>query len=453
MLRIPEDVEANLNAKAKELLGWVRPPYEWDGGSLAPYKLPKPSVSATVESKEIEDPQFGQADDHGQFITRFFLDDNKLAGLERDAYEELVIVAETMQALPELRNVSSIATLESLIFSWIEESFLDLTQQDMVAKVLELLEPLIKENEIWIPVPILIISENINIGNIELRTIDERLLVEWQEFENSRFPDSEERLESIYKDYRKKYQGRAAAFIKIIAEPNYAEEVAFRETDRAISVLRYYDPALQDPNLISYCGLEGRFLTPTSFTIHTENDANPVFHKGYHGTLPLPWILDPPYLSIIRSNGLDIMGTMLTDDAITPFEQAIMDSILIYTRSAFESEPVDKIIYILAALETILLRGKKERISSNVRERMAEFIGDGTEDKKMLISDFKRVYKLRSDFLHHGQKRNDVIILERFMVNTWLLFNNLLLEKDKYKTKAEFLKSLDDNLRTTKSGP
>lgn len=444
MLRIPEDIEAILNAKAKEILGWVRPPYDWDGGSLAPYKLPKPYVSATVDSKDIEELQFGQADDHGRFIARFFLDDNKLVGLERDAYEELVLVAETMGAMPELRNVSSILTLESLIFKWVEESFLDLTEQDMVARVLELLEPRIKENEIWIPVPILVISENITLGNIELRTIDERLLDEWQEVENSRFPDSKEHFESIYKDYRKEFQGRAAAFIKITAEPEYAKELAFYHADRAVSLLRYFDPALQDPHNISYCGLEGRFLKPTSFSINTENDTNPAFHKRYHGTIPLPWVLAPQYLDVIRSNGLDTLSAMLAAEALTSFEQAILDSILIYTRSAFESEPVDKIIFILAALETILLRGKKERISSNVRERMAEFIGDGTADKKMLISDFKRVYKLRSDFLHHGQKRNDVDILERFMVNTWLLFNNLLLVKDEFKTKAQFLKSLDD---------
>ncbi|MCH7576169.1 MAG: hypothetical protein IIA59_13745 [Candidatus Marinimicrobia bacterium] len=310
--------------------------------------------------------------------------------------------------------------------------------------IVEQLEKRITENEIWIPVPHLIISQSVEIGKIKLRTIDESLFDQWQGDWISRNPEHEGSTEQLFVKYRKRFQGRAAAYIKILAEPNRAEELAFMEAERSISILRYFDPAMQDPPKMSYCGLEGRYFTPRSFSIRTISDREPEFNEGYHGTLPVPWVLSPSYLGVIRSSGLDALGAILADENRTPFQKDILDSMFIYTKCALESDPINKLIFILAALESMLLRDTNEPLTQNVGERMAMYIGDSLADNKSLVADVKKVYRLRSSFLHHGKKREDITTLNRFMVNVWLLFNNLILDINHYQSRDEFIQALDD---------
>lgn len=438
------------NSWSKRVMKYVAPASHSDDRGKKVFRLPEPHVAATIDFQDVDKPAFGQVDTYGNRVSRYFVEDKKLIGLEEIGYQELVKLAESMQRIPVLSRYVSVGSMEEYVFEWLETSYLGRTKKDMVETVLKKLEESVRENEIWIPVPNVIISKSIRIGRIELRTVTKTLMDQWEADWNRHNIEDSKEIEQLFRKYRKRYQGRAAAFVKIVAEENRAEELAFSEAQRSISVLRYFDPALQDPNTTSYCGLDGRYLVPKTFSISTENVRRPKFHGGFHGTPPIPWILTPPYIATIRSNGLDILSRVLSSDDRTSFQEGVLNAILIYTRSALESEPVDKLIYILAALESILLRKRDRSISQNVRERMAMYIGDSLKDSKMLVSDFKKVYSLRSDFLHYGLKREEEEILRRFMGNTWLLFNNVLLDIDKYETKIKFIQELDDRRLTPK---
>ena len=59
-------------------------------------------------------------------------------------------------------------------------------------------------------------------------------------------------------------------------------------------------------------------------------------------------------------------------------------------------------LQIIGALEMILLRNDTEPIQQNIGERMAFVVGRNVNERKAIINNFRRIYSVRSKFLHHG---------------------------------------------------
>lgn len=449
-LEIKDPHRVQFNAWAKRIVKYIGPAGELNNRVKRDFPLPDPHISATIDFEDVKDLTLGHVDTYGNRVSRYFEMDQRLVGLEGHGYQGLLKLVKSMHSIPLLNRYLSLDLIEGSVFEWLENYYLGRTRKDMMDSVLPDFQKSIRLNEIWIPVPHVITTNTILIGKIALRTITKTLIDQWETDWKRHNSEDSEGIQHLFTKYRKRYQGRAAAFLLIEAEENRAKQIAFTEAKRSISVLRYFDPALQDPHIASHCELDGRYLIPKSFSISTKNERRPTFHEGVHGRPPIPWKLTPPYLSVIKSNGLDILSRILASDDRISFQEDVLNAILIYSRSALESETVDKLIYIFAALESILLRKGERNISQNVRERMAVHIGDSLKDSKMLVSDFKKAYSVRSDFLHHGLKREEERIVRRFMANTWLLFYKVLLDIDKYQNKNEFIQVLDERKLTPK---
>lgn len=451
MLKIDERAAKNLNARAMRLLEELDPleeeiPIRSEGhfeANLEP--------SGTIDIKQSKILEISLAGRDGIKDSIFFVDDSgsQLIGFEGQAYQDFLYLAESMHRGPSLYLSTSERTVRELIFNWIGDSYCGKTNEEMVSVVLEGLRDAVSVNKIWIPVPHLILSEPLDIGKISLQTLDAELFDSWLYEWNAEGAEYQAANEKMFSNYRKRFQGRSAAFIEIIAEPERALEIAFQDAEQSISILRYFDPAMQDPMMLSYLGLDGKYLIPNTFAIVRTGHRIPAFGGQFIETPPIPWKLTSSWLAIIRSNGLDTLSEMLTDDKRSAFEKNILDSMLIYTRSALETDLVDKIIYIFAALESILLRKSDRSNAKPLGERMAQFIGDGSDDIKQIKADVEKVYEDRSKFLHHGEKSEDSKALRRFMKYTWLFFNNLLIVKDEFQNKRDFIQHLEDKKRTS----
>jgi hypothetical protein len=59
------------------------------------------------------------------------------------------------------------------------------------------------------------------------------------------------------------------------------------------------------------------------------------------------------------------------------------------------------------------------------------------------VDDF---YRVRSQFVHHGQqvRTDDIQVVDTFFFNVWFIFSRLLAEADAYETKEQLLRALED---------
>ncbi len=76
---------------------------------------------------------------------------------------------------------------------------------------------------------------------------------------------------------------------------------------------------------------------------------------------------------------------------------------------------------------------------------MAILSGPGKDDRLRKRDMIPKIYQLRSDFVHHGVGLNDISLLEDFSFEALATIQFLFHNYKKWRTKADFLRSLDDH--------
>jgi hypothetical protein len=105
-----------------------------------------------------------------------------------------------------------------------------------------------------------------------------------------------------------------------------------------------------------------------------------------------------------------------------------------------------KIVFVMAAIESLLLKDSNKPIQKSLGERMAFVIGNSLEQRKQIVANVEDFYRIRSRLIHHGREAGprDMEVIDRFFFNVWWTLRNLVASVDKYKTKEQLLSVLKD---------
>jgi len=63
--------------------------------------------------------------------------------------------------------------------------------------------------------------------------------------------------------------------------------------------------------------------------------------------------------------------------------------------------------------------------------------------RQNIAKNFKGVYKIRSDYVHHRTSRNDEFELEIFAQNVWRVIKILILNLGHFETKDDFINEIE----------
>ena len=143
-----------------------------------------------------------------------------------------------------------------------------------------------------------------------------------------------------------------------------------------------------------------------------------------------------------RAMGLDEFGEISAGDQRTPFQDAALKALLLYTRGALKSDLSDRLVYQFAGLESLLVVGKQEQLIQNTRERIAFTIAREPEKRAEIIEAVNDAYDLRSDFVHHGNPVRDTLVFNRFAQYGHQFFV-WLSQQLHIATTADFIKAID----------
>ena len=158
----------------------------------------------------------------------------------------------------------------------------------------------------------------------------------------------------------------------------------------------------------------------------------------------IPWVLENEFIDKIKSSGLEALSNVLLQEEKKDFQNQVLDSLFIYSKSALARDIEDKLIYILVAIESILLRDESEPIQQNIGERMAFLLESTAEKRKAVIKNVKDVYSARSKFIHHGQTIDEIETLSTFMFNSYKFFQILISNINKFKDRFELIKRIEE---------
>ncbi len=441
----------NFDEKAEGLLPLLAPePHE--GPSEPPTDMFRPGghISATFTEKDYGEFKItGKSDRLGRTTARYFETGGGRVGLEDERYEPLARLSESIQKTKEYRELVSTRWVEDKIVDWMQAKHGGGAPPLLADYLAERCEEDVREHEIWFPVSHLSVESDLTFGNVVFKTITEEIMDRMEEdmqgFKEGRDAAYAAQLDMYLARQRADLQGLAAATSKVNAEPRRAYEVALQESEWALAALRVYQvAATTTPEVTSYCALLGR--ENVEGIKHLEMEGGRVRRTSDQtiGKPVLHWHLsDDDVRKYAGTLGFDKVNRLLALKKRTKFQEALLNALLLYSRSTREKDLEGKLVYTLVAMESVLLRNDAEPIQQNVGERMAFINASTVERKREIIRNLKAAYALRSRFVHHGHTIGERDTVWRFMIDAWALFTNLAKMSDRFDTKEELIDQLE----------
>lgn len=449
-LQLNQDAAKNFDGKADELLKELTPHPNPPLRRASPLVEPEIHVSSTFTEENIIgniQENWFVTDRNGNEVGKFFEYKGGFVGLFNENYKNLVRLSERMQRAKELRDVVSGNLITDLIFTWVQGRHMNQISSPMTEYVLGECEKQVREIELWLPVAWLQIQSNFSVGKITFKTITKQMLDTWQaRVPPARSPQEEAAIRHHFEQERHELQGYAAATIKLFAEPQKASEVAFEEAENAISILRFFSPANLSPRKVSYCTLSGKEHLESETYLTVNDGVIQTISSGATERSEPSWQLSRRMIASIREEGLDLLGELLTNEKRTDFQNDVLNSILLYSKSSLAKNYADKLVYILVALESLLLRDSNEPIGTSLRERMAVLISQTLDGRLSVIKNVKDTYGLRSSFIHHGKNIgiDELETLQTFMCNAWACLHVILTKNaNHFSTKMDFIEAVE----------
>jgi hypothetical protein len=209
------------------------------------------------------------------------------------------------------------------------------------------------------------------------------------------------------KKIREDYQGIVFAHVTVLAEREHAKDIAIFRTEQAISILRLFSPTALFPQAKSYFGRKGHTIIPVDHFFLFHSDL-PTILTNVTELGTFNFTVDNQLLSLMHQGGLDIINNLLTKDHLSEYEKYLMSAIALFSRSVISSDLNEKIVFILASLETILLKDSTEPIQWSLGQRLAFIVEKTPERRKHVVTLIKEAYQIRSSYLHHGNANNDL---------------------------------------------
>ena len=442
MLSIHPEAARNIEEKASKLLKKVRrgtlTQKEQDGFAADRF------VSAHLTSEHIVGELVPSlSDQYGRTVAKFFKSGNQTWGLVNDDYEDLKSIVALLSKNAQVRKLLSEKFVEEEIFLWCRGRIRDGEQRTLTEYMEARARESVEQRSAWVPVALLDVEREFQVGNAVVRPVTSQMFDQMyaETVAQNRITEADARL--LFDKLRKPMQGGAAVVIDVAAESRRAFELAVEAAETVIALLRAFSPAAFDPELTCACSPLGTEYQPIAKVLFIKGGEFAGYTNAPPGRSLGRWRLDNEWITEIKSNGLDDVARLVQLEKPSQFEQAVIDSHLLYSRSTMKSDLSDRLVYVLTSLESLFLKDGSEPIQQNLGERLAIGTAQSADDRLEVIRNTKAVYRLRSNYLHHGATHSDSQELKPFLLTACTGLELARKNAGRFKTVSEFCQALD----------
>jgi hypothetical protein len=442
-MKLNEHAIKAYNAKATDLLQQltVRPARQ--RGKKSSFVIDA-HVSATIPFTELGNLKMSRSDREGNEASKSFYHEGKTFEIGGDNYQILKRIAEGMHKAPDLRNTVSVKVLTSSVFDWIEQSYKKATTLSMTEYVLAEIEPKIQDLEVWIPIAATRIQSEFEFGNMRIRIITRAMLDEWEADARRARPDASQGHDVFFERWRKALLGFAAATIELHAEPKRAYEVASAEAERTVALLRCISPHNCFPFTVNKSVPLGKETGRGFKYFVTQKGRITSGSSGIEATPYDEWRISREDLELMRSfGGMEKFSALLKVKKTTGFQRDLLHALQLYGKSSTLRDPADKLTYILAPLEALLIADRNQSVE-DLADRLVMFVDKASAGRKEALLIIRSIYDRRLSFVHSEHTKQDLQLLEKFMVIAWTFFINVMGNANIYESRLDFINGIDN---------
>ncbi len=445
-LNIHPNAATNFNDKASGLIKLIEEfPIEKQKNSSFHSDL---HVAASITEKDIiGDIEVAISDYRGNTIQQFFHFNNKRFGFSKSNYSDFREIAERIQTLAAVRSVLSLSFVEKKLFSWISKKYNGLNVPDLFIEYLNSeTNAVIKTITSWIPIANLEVEVAFAVSGSEIRPFSKVMIDKWAPKIDALDGENKENALKLFKKIRKDYQGLAAVVTTTTSEPEYANDYALEEAQKVTAILGIFSGATLVPDIKCVSNIKGsEHIAQSTTFLEGDKDSFQMISGIIDKSSAKYWRLGQRDIIEIQKTGLGTISSLLTSDSPTDFEKSTLNAIFLYSKSAFTADPVEKVVYMLSSLESILLKNENEPIQQNLAERIAVFTAQELAKRKAIIKMVKSIYGVRSRYLHHGHSSSELKLISEFMMQVWIFYIQLLENVTRFRTQEEFVNAIDDH--------
>jgi hypothetical protein len=382
----------------------------------------------------------------GQETGRYWASGGYRVGWEGEGYDAVKSLASRLEQSGPLKGRVSTPFVLEEVFTWLRET-LEAKRTDTLPEfIARRCSEVIKPHEIWIPVYRTYSAREFSMGDVQFRTISRPMLERWY----SRIPEEQRKdepgVDIVLNRQRSALQGTLAARINLDAEPTKALEAARAMAGEAIALLRFLSEVNWTCRITSHCLPIGRENTRTTMDIVVENGDIRSIGKGVIEQGPRGWDVDEARQTQLTAGVLESLHELASQRTKTDFRTDLYGALQLHARHSVATEVAHKLVFVVAAAESMFLRDSSEPIQKNLGERMAFLIGNTVDERRKVIQNIDDFYKIRSGLIHHGKdiQENQKDIVDEFFVNVWFSFVRLLRSTDQWRSRGDMFTALEN---------
>lgn len=392
-------------------------------------------------------------DDLGFELARFLVTPDASIGLGGVAFVRFRDLITGLARRKELRDLLSVEFIDRVTFQWVIDAHSGGSTETLTDRLLSEAKAAVRPQKVVIPISFLHIQTPFSVGNVRIDFLSREF---WDAFEGRARPGfrgTDEEFARHMGDLRERYQGVSVASMEVTAEEGKATELAVWETDKALTVLRAFSPSVFVLRMPSYFGKMGHTAVPTTHALFMEGEGVRRIANWQEGRGPVELVLADDHLARMRTLGLDAASELISRAPQTELEEALLTALSLFSRGIASLDYHDRLVFILASMETVLLKDAREPVQGALAQRVAFLSATSADDRVRVASLIREVYDKRSRYLHHGEMRlqpADRAELERFgelQYRAWAVLSQLLRLKG-LGTRAELADHIERDLFT-----
>jgi len=445
-LSFPESFINSFNSNANKILSCLEllPPREVEkNAKLSDSHLVKYNID---EKDVISVKSLPSIDGFGKEKGWYFETPEGKVGLEQEEYQEFLNLVEKLAERKEIRNLVSQKFMKNVFFEWFKKRYKQKFESGFIEYFIQRADEEVKERKISIPIDFLAIQESFKVGKIIFEFLTEKFFDDWEEDfkKDTRIPA--ERRSDFFKDWRKKYQGKVYASIKVKGDKETCKRIAKEETEIALMALRFFSPTAFIPKIPSYFGIKGKTSIPSINFLVFEGQFPSNIEYGLEKKRIFNFIVDKVLISKMKKMGLENLSDLLLRDKKTKLEELLLNSLFLFSKAIISNNFEDKLVFFLVSIEMLLLKDTSEPIQSNLWLRLSFLTANKAEERKKVKKIIQKAYKLRSAYLHHGEKKENFKLLRDLQIHIWTALRNILISREEFTTKEDLLGYIEDKI-------
>ena len=367
-------------------------------------------------------------------------------GYEGDVYLAVKELASRLAKAAPIKGKVSEEFLLREVIVWIEETLSSKRSDRLIDFLTEKLSKAIAVQELWIPVYRTYSSQEIALGDLTFKPILPAMLDRWY----SRIPLAEcnqhpEATLALSRQ-RSTLQGTLAVCVTVEADPIHAADLAHVAADEAVAMLRFLSEANWTCRITSHCLPMGKENTRTAMAIRVEGGEIRSIRRSVLEQGPVGWNVDEARKEPLNVGVLELLQSLVTRRDESDFYGDVYAALQLHARASITSDISHKLVFVVAAAESIFLRNASEPIQKNLGERMAFLVGHDVDERRKVIKNVDEFYGIRSALIHHGKDVQDhqKDVVDEFFVNVWFSFVVLMRNASAWKSRNQMFIDLEE---------